>query len=197
MEKVYENIRAIRKAKNISQADMADKLGMYPANYNRLESGKTEITLARLQQIAEIFGMSVIELLQYGDGNAAESVKEDSEKVKLLEQDLIGSYTYLHECVTFLRYFKETMLEHYKSVPNEDANLITLADLNKTWTKKVSFKFNDVDYQKHLLETPLKMAKIGDLFDACLVLHDSLNRYKRDLEKRHEHIDKPAIDNEK
>ncbi len=86
MEKIYENIKAIRKAKGISQADMADKLGMYPANYNRLENGLTQLTIERLEQLAGIFGMTVIEIMQFGGG--VESVKVDSEKVKELEREI-------------------------------------------------------------------------------------------------------------
>jgi transcriptional regulator with XRE-family HTH domain len=190
---IHENIKVLRLQKRLSQLDVADAIAVSQSAYAQLESGKTEITLNRIEQLAELFGMTVIELLQYNGEKVPqpqivdnEKVKDLENKIKLLEHDLIRSYTYLHECLTFLRYFKETMLEHYRSVPNEDASLITLADLNKTWTKKVSFKFNDDDYQKHLLETPLKMAKIGDLFDACMVLHDNLNRYKRDLEKRYD-----------
>jgi transcriptional regulator with XRE-family HTH domain len=102
MNKIYENIKAIRKSKNISQADIADKLGMYPANYGKLENGLTQLTIERLEQLAGIFGMTVIEILQYGQG--VESVKVDSEKVKELENKIRKLEQWLHDKNTIIEF---------------------------------------------------------------------------------------------
>ncbi len=81
---ILENIKVLRLQKRLSQLDVAEALAISQSAYAQLESGKTEITLNRLEQLAKLFGMTVIELLQYGGG--VESVKvDDSEKVKELE----------------------------------------------------------------------------------------------------------------
>ncbi len=83
---IHENIKVLRLQKRLSQLDVAEALNISQGAYAQLENGKTEITLNRLEQLAGIFGMTVIELLQYGSG--VESVKVDSEKVKELEREI-------------------------------------------------------------------------------------------------------------
>ncbi len=45
-----ESLRAMRLARGLTQESMADRIGLSPRHYKRLESGKTPIreTLARL-----------------------------------------------------------------------------------------------------------------------------------------------------
>jgi transcriptional regulator with XRE-family HTH domain len=83
---IIENIKVLRLQKRLSQLDVAEALAISQSAYAQLESGKTEITVNRLEQLAKLFGMTVIELLQYGSG--VESVKVDSEKVKELEREI-------------------------------------------------------------------------------------------------------------
>lgn len=83
---IHENIKVLRLQKRLSQLDIAEALTISQGAYAQLENGKTEITLNRLEQLAKLFGMTVIELLQYGSG--VENVKVDSEKVKELEREI-------------------------------------------------------------------------------------------------------------
>lgn len=69
MKYVYDNIKFIRKQKELTLADMADKLDMYPSNYRKLERGFTQLTIERLEQIALVFEMSVVEVVTYSDAN--------------------------------------------------------------------------------------------------------------------------------
>lgn len=86
MENVYKNISELRKVRRFSQTDLAEKLGINQDTYSKLERGKIQLTIERLEQLAGIFGMSVIELLNYG---GVESMKEDnSEKVRELEKEI-------------------------------------------------------------------------------------------------------------
>lgn len=65
MHKVYESIKAIRVAKGLKQEDVANKLGMAQSNYGRLEKGLTQISIERLEQIAEVFEMSITAIISY------------------------------------------------------------------------------------------------------------------------------------
>ncbi|GAB3783796.1 hypothetical protein GCM10028818_42260 [Spirosoma horti] len=65
MSKVYDNIRAIRTAKSLKQDEVAQKLSMAQSNYARMEKGLTQITVDRLEQLAEVFEMSVAAILSY------------------------------------------------------------------------------------------------------------------------------------
>ncbi|ULJ60947.1 helix-turn-helix domain-containing protein [Wielerella bovis] len=62
--KINEKIRRIREINNISQETMAEKLGLSPSTYSKMERGLTNITLQRLEEIAQIFQMNVTELLE-------------------------------------------------------------------------------------------------------------------------------------
>lgn len=65
MGKIHENIAVIRAMKDIKQYTMADKLGMTQGAYSNIESGKTKVTFEALERIAQIFEMSVIDLIGY------------------------------------------------------------------------------------------------------------------------------------
>lgn len=61
---VNEKIRKIRKAKDWSQEQMAEKLNMSLNGYAKIERGESKIYLDKLEQIAQVFDIDVIELMQ-------------------------------------------------------------------------------------------------------------------------------------
>jgi transcriptional regulator with XRE-family HTH domain len=67
---VHEKIRFLRKSKHWSQDEMAEKLDMSISGYAKIEQGKSEASLAKLEQIAEIFEIDVLELLSLGEKSA-------------------------------------------------------------------------------------------------------------------------------
>ncbi len=56
-------IKEERLRLNYSQQSVADHLGMNISNYSRLENGKYEITIAKLEAIAEFFKVPFIILI--------------------------------------------------------------------------------------------------------------------------------------
>ncbi len=58
-----ENLRAARIASGLSQAAVAGILGISVPAYQRLEKGKTHLLNEHYQQCAEIFGISLAELI--------------------------------------------------------------------------------------------------------------------------------------
>lgn len=61
---VNDSIRTIRKIKQWTQEDMAEKLEMSVNAYSKIESGKTKLNLDKLEQIANIFNINVAELVE-------------------------------------------------------------------------------------------------------------------------------------
>lgn len=59
-------IRELRSIRNFSQEYMADELGINTSSYGRIERGISDLTVGRLQAIAAIFNMSLVELITYG-----------------------------------------------------------------------------------------------------------------------------------
>lgn len=60
-------IKNIRELKNYTQEYMADQLNLSTRAYSKIESGETELTIKRLNQISVIFNMSSIDLLCFDE----------------------------------------------------------------------------------------------------------------------------------
>ncbi|MEZ0612034.1 helix-turn-helix domain-containing protein [Fibrella sp. WM1] len=58
-----ERIRLARLQRGLSQENMADLLNLSTTAYGDMERGKTELTLNRLGQIAQVLGTSVVALI--------------------------------------------------------------------------------------------------------------------------------------
>lgn len=66
---VCEKIKHLRQAQNLSQEDVAEKLGMTANGYGGIERGEVDIKLSRLEQLSELFGVELIELLNRTEQN--------------------------------------------------------------------------------------------------------------------------------
>lgn len=54
---VGEKISQIRRAKSLTQQEMAKKLGISLTAYNAIEKDETDLSISRLQQIAKVLGV--------------------------------------------------------------------------------------------------------------------------------------------
>ena len=61
---VNEKIRKVRESKAWSQEQMAEKLNMSLNCYAKIERGETKLYLDKLEQIAQVFDIDVVELMQ-------------------------------------------------------------------------------------------------------------------------------------
>ena|SRR5580698_10286431 len=59
---VGENIRAIRQQKGWSQEEVAHKLGISIPALSKIETAVTDVNLSRLEQIADIYEISISKL---------------------------------------------------------------------------------------------------------------------------------------
>jgi transcriptional regulator with XRE-family HTH domain len=64
---VSDKIRFMRQLKGWSQEQMAEKLEMSPNGYANIERGETDVRMSRLQQIAEVLGANLTELMNFGE----------------------------------------------------------------------------------------------------------------------------------
>lgn len=98
---VHDKIRTMRQINQWTQEDMADKLNISVNGYAKLENGKTKLNLEKLQKIAQIFNIDLIELISskertfiglIGDNNhnisnylgTNEELAQENEKLKLV-----------------------------------------------------------------------------------------------------------------
>ncbi len=106
---IIERIIELRKRKGFTQSLMAEKLGIAPNNYGKIEKGITEMTVNRLNQIAEILSISVVELL-VGEPQTMQSderVKELEKRVEELEDRVKDK----EELIRVHRFTKQTLGE--------------------------------------------------------------------------------------
>lgn len=80
---VSENIKRVREAKGLKQADIAKAIGMERTNYHRIENRGSKLTIEQLEAIAGALEVSVLELLT-GEPQAV----QNDERVKELEREL-------------------------------------------------------------------------------------------------------------
>lgn len=66
---INDKIRRIRESKEWSQEQMAEKLNMSLNGYAKIERGETKLYLDKLEQIAQIQDIDVVELIQSGEKN--------------------------------------------------------------------------------------------------------------------------------
>jgi len=65
--KLGNKIRHLRSLKNYSQENMAELLEMSPSGYARIEQGKTDVQVSRLEKIAKILEIPLEELMKLDD----------------------------------------------------------------------------------------------------------------------------------
>lgn len=88
MEKNHflDNIKRLRNEKEISQKQMAERLGFAQNNYSKIERGLVELTVNRLYEIAEILGVSIFQiLLENKNDNIEETLKNEIDKINQRE----------------------------------------------------------------------------------------------------------------
>jgi transcriptional regulator with XRE-family HTH domain len=86
---VGKNIRAVRHQHNWSQEEVANKLGISIPAFSKIETGITDVNLSRLQQIADIFELSLVHLLSFEEiQDEYQSVHLHEAKKKLMECEI-------------------------------------------------------------------------------------------------------------
>lgn len=61
---IGEKIKQIRKDKNLSQQDVADKISMHRVQYTRLETGKSEPTVSTLEKVAQALEVDITDFFK-------------------------------------------------------------------------------------------------------------------------------------
>lgn len=94
----YDVIKELREERNWSQEQMAERLGMSKNGYAKIERGESLPSLERLDEIAKVFDVSVLELIRVSDKNVVlqtqnyhynhyannEALQAENERLKLI-----------------------------------------------------------------------------------------------------------------
>lgn len=65
MRNIGDNIKKFRELKNITREQMASDLDMSVSGYGKVERGEIDLTLSRIQQIAQIIGVDISQILNF------------------------------------------------------------------------------------------------------------------------------------
>ena len=69
-QNIGNKLRALRLTHSLSQKTVADQLEISVPAYSKMETGITDIPFTKVQQIADIYRVSVIDLLKIGENDA-------------------------------------------------------------------------------------------------------------------------------
>lgn len=70
-------IKQIRELKNVTQEFVANKLGLSIRAYSKIETGETQLTINRLNEISKALGVDPIEVLGFDDRQVFNNCKQD------------------------------------------------------------------------------------------------------------------------
>lgn len=89
MKSLGKKIRLLRHQNGWSQEDVAKRLDISIPAFSKIETGITDVNLSRLQQIAKLFDMSVVQLLNFNDADEEKKYTTDLEQAnrKLQERN--------------------------------------------------------------------------------------------------------------
>ena len=86
---IGHNIKKIREQKGLLQKQVANELGIGYTNYNKMENGNREPSVAELQKLAKLFNMTVDQILN-SDADIPNDVtledKSSIEQMNLIKQ---------------------------------------------------------------------------------------------------------------
>ena len=93
MKTLGKKIRLLRHQNGWSQEDVAKRLDISIPAFSKIETGITDVNLSRLEQIAKLFEMSVVQLLSQHDAEEEKQVNNElleiREKLKQREAEII------------------------------------------------------------------------------------------------------------
>jgi len=92
-------IKQIRELKNFTQEFVATQLGLTTRAYSKIESGETQLTINRLNEISEILGVEPMEVLGFDDKQVFNNCKQEG------NQNTIGTTNF---------YFPEKLMQQYE-----------------------------------------------------------------------------------
>lgn len=114
-----QKIKKLRELRNLTQAHVADELGLTQSAYSKMELGESEITYSRLEKISSVLGMRPEEVIAFNEsmvfnvmhnqtGNGFVIQNQLGDKEKALYEDQIS---FLKEEVAYLKNLLEQVLK--------------------------------------------------------------------------------------
>jgi transcriptional regulator with XRE-family HTH domain len=124
---VRQKLKTMRLFKGWSQEQMAEKLGYSLSGYTKIERGKTNLSLNKLEKIAELLEMDLQKLLGVNKGNLF-SVAENCTHGNLAHCTILPSE---NECGHELEKAHLLLHERDKEIENLKQQIAQLQEINQ------------------------------------------------------------------
>jgi len=85
MKTLGKKIRLLRQQKGWTQQDVAKKLDVSIPAFSKMETGITDLNLSRLNQIAKIFNLTLVQLISNSE---TDDVKDYTKEIRFLNEKL-------------------------------------------------------------------------------------------------------------
>ena len=110
-------LKQLRELKNFTQDYVAQQLGLSTRAYSKIESGETQLTINRLNEIASILGIDPIEALGFNHQNIFNNCKQEG------NYNTLGKSTYQ---------LPEKLIEQYEQrIAHLEGEIMYLRELRK------------------------------------------------------------------
>ncbi len=113
IQNIGHKLKALRLTHCISQKTVADQLGISVPAYSKIETGLTDISFSKVQQIADIYSVSIIDLLKIGEKDAKD---EQYPNLKKQLDELIEKYNNQ----------QKKMIQLYEIIRNQKAESVRI-----------------------------------------------------------------------
>ncbi len=123
--KVTEKIRSMRKSRNWTQEEMAEKLNMCVNSYAKIERGETNALNPKLGKIAQLLGVELLELISvdktvyFANDNWSNNIIGSSPEIAFEIQKLQMQLSHKDETIEQLRNENKLLKEMIGLMKNE------------------------------------------------------------------------------
>src|SRR5690606_12420229 len=104
-----EKIKGLRKARGLSQADMAQALHIALKTYQNIESGATRIDIERLGQIAAVLDTTLHDLVSAENATNGDAARFTAEEKALYDKIIHDKEAYIAQLEDSIRFYREML----------------------------------------------------------------------------------------
>ena len=118
---ISQKIKELRKAKGLSQTQLAQLIGVSQSAINYFENRGNELTISQLQKITEVMGVSWRDILSEEESPKTEITSSENEKLE--EQISLGKKMLIDAVNSFLEASKHTVIHLYSTTEEGSGRL--------------------------------------------------------------------------
>jgi len=75
-------IKRVRELKNLKQETLAERLGMTPGGYGKIERDETDVPFSRLEQISQALGVKTEDLVAFEENSSINMVNYSNNTIE-------------------------------------------------------------------------------------------------------------------